>query len=75
MPKGIVKFFNTEKKFGFIKSDECKDDIFVHEIEVEKPPLLDDQHVEFDVVYGVHGPRAKNVKVIQEIEMEIEDVN
>ena len=73
MPIGIVKFFNSEKKFGFIKSSECKEDIFVHEREVINPPLIEDQHVEFELVYGAQGPKAKNVKVVQIVENPITD--
>ena len=50
MPRGTVKFFNGEKKFGFIQSDECENDIFVHEKDVLTPPILESQHVEFEIV-------------------------
>ena len=65
MPRGIVKFFNGEKKFGFIQSDESENDIFVHERDVLTPPILESQHVEFEIVFGSQGPKAKNVKVVQ----------
>ncbi len=64
MARGTVKFFDGTRKFGFITSSECDQDIFVHQNEVDRPPLIEDQHVEFDIQYGSHGPKAKNVRVV-----------
>ena len=64
MKTGTVKFFNTEKGFGFIKDDETQKDVFVH-----KTGLIDMIHendkVEFDVKEGRKGPNAVDVKVVQ----------
>lgn len=61
MKTGTVKFFNTEKGFGFIKSDESKEDIFVH-----KSGLIDrineDDRVEFIVEKGQKGLNAVDVR-------------
>lgn len=60
MKTGIVKFFNTEKGFGFIKDDETGEDIFVH-----KTGLIDnireDDQVSFEVEEGRKGLNAVNV--------------
>lgn len=61
MKNGVVKFFNTEKGFGFITDDETKQDVFVH-----KTGLVDnvreDDHVEYEVEQGQKGPIAVNVR-------------
>ena len=64
MASGIVKWFSSIKKFGFIATTECTRDVFVHEMDVENPPLIEDQHVEFEIHVGLTGPQAKNVKVV-----------
>lgn len=60
MKTGIVKFFNDEKGFGFIKDDETKEDIFVH-----KTGLIDniseDDHVSYETEQGRKGLNAVNV--------------
>lgn len=60
MKTGTVKFFNTEKGFGFIKDDESGQDIFVH-----KTGLVDnireDDKVSFEVEEGRKGLNAVNV--------------
>ncbi|MFA5880934.1 MAG: cold shock domain-containing protein [Eubacteriales bacterium] len=61
--QGKVKWFNAEKGFGFIESNEGGD-VFVHfsAIQSEGFKTLDEgQEVEFDVVEGNRGPQAANV--------------
>ena len=63
MSKGIVKWFNNQKGYGFI-SDESGKDVFVHYsgLNMEGFKSLDEgQEVEFDVVNGEKGPQAVNV--------------
>ena len=67
MTKGTVKWFNSQKGFGFITDETCKD-VFVHysglNMEGYKN-LEENQKVEFDVVDGEKGPQATNVTVIK----------
>lgn len=67
MTKGTVKWFNSQKGFGFI-TDENGKDVFVHysglKMEGYKN-LEENQKVEFDVVDGEKGPQATNVTVIK----------
>jgi CspA family cold shock protein len=61
--RGNVKWFNSEKGFGFIQL-EGGDDVFVHfsAIEGEGFKSLDEgQEVEFNVVDGARGPQAEKV--------------
>ncbi len=60
---GTVKWFNSEKGYGFITSEDGLD-IFVHysAIQGEGYKTLDEgQQVEFEVVEGDRGPQAANV--------------
>lgn len=61
--QGKVKWFNAEKGYGFIES-ENGGDVFVHfsAIQTDGYKSLDEgQEVEFDVVEGARGPQAANV--------------
>jgi cold shock protein len=63
---GTVKFFNTEKGFGFI-SRESGDDVFVHYSNIAGSGyknLEEGQKVEFDVAPGRKGDQAENVRVV-----------
>jgi cold shock protein len=64
MENGKVKWFNSEKGFGFIER-ENGDDVFVHfsAIEGEGYKSLDEgQEVTFDIEDGQRGPQATNVR-------------
>lgn len=63
MNTGIVKWFNSEKGYGFI-SREDGDDIFVHFSAIQGDgykSLEEGQKVSFDVVQGNKGEQAANV--------------
>lgn len=66
MPTGTVKFFNTEKGYGFVSRPDG-DDLFVHYSNVQGSgfrTLEAGQQVEFDIAPGRKGDEARNVKVI-----------
>ncbi|MCB0706445.1 MAG: cold shock domain-containing protein [Saprospiraceae bacterium] len=60
MRKGIVKFFNDEKGYGFIIDIETEESIFVHANNVDGQ-LREGDKVTFEVEMGPKGPNAINV--------------
>ncbi|MBS1638340.1 MAG: cold shock domain-containing protein [Bacteroidetes bacterium] len=62
MKKGVVKFFNTTKGFGFIKVDGSGEEIFVH-VSGLKDQIKENDVVVFDVQEGKKGLNAVNVKL------------
>ncbi|AHG03339.1 cold-shock protein [Halobacterium sp. DL1] len=61
MATGTVDFFNDQKGYGFIETDETDDDVFFHMEDVGGPDLEEGQEVEFDMEDAEKGPRATNV--------------
>lgn len=61
MKTGTVKFFNETKGFGFIKSNETGQDIFVH-VSGLKEEIRQDDEVVFEVQEGRKGLNAVNVR-------------
>ncbi len=61
MPIGTVKFFNTDKGYGFIQPDDGGKDSFVHISAVQAAGMhsLDkDQRVSYDVEQGRNGKES-----------------
>lgn len=67
MAQGTVKWFNSEKGFGFIAVDEGGNDVFVHYSEIQGSgfrTLEENQRVEFEIVQGQKGLQASGVRAI-----------
>jgi CspA family cold shock protein len=63
MAKGVVKWFNDSKGFGFIEQENGAD-VFVHFSSIQGDgfkSLAEGQAVSFDVVQGAKGLQAANV--------------
>ncbi|TCT19968.1 putative cold-shock DNA-binding protein [Melghiribacillus thermohalophilus] len=64
MNTGKVKWFNSEKGYGFIEV-EGGDDVFVHFSAIQSDgfkTLEEGEAVQFDIVEGNRGPQAANVQ-------------
>jgi len=68
MATGTVKFFNTQKGYGFISNDGGGPDVFVHVSAVERaglPGLREGQLVSFETEIGKNGKSAAtNLKLV-----------
>ncbi|REK87939.1 cold-shock protein [Streptomyces inhibens] len=66
MAQGTVKWFNSEKGYGFIAVDEGQD-VYVHYSAIDMDgfkALEEGQRVEFEVAQGQKGPQADRVRSI-----------
>lgn len=64
MASGVVKWFNSEKGFGFIAQDGGGPDVFAHYSNISGNgyrELVEGEHVTFDVTQGQKGPQAENI--------------
>lgn len=64
MSTGIVKWFNSEKGYGFIAPDDGGPDLFAHFSAIVgsgRRDLVEGEAVEFEVVPGQKGPQAGNI--------------
>ena len=66
MPTGTVKFFNTQKGFGFIQPADGSKDVFVHISAVERAGLSslnEGQKVSFEIVTERGKQAAGNISL------------
>jgi cold shock CspA family protein len=59
--RGVVKFFNESKGYGFIIDQHTQESVFVHIRQLQEP-IKERDKVVFEVEQGQKGPSAVNVK-------------
>jgi cold shock protein len=67
MAQGTVKWFNSDKGYGFIAQDDGQADVFVHYSEISGSGfrnLEEGQRVEFEIGQGNKGPQATAVRAV-----------
>jgi len=67
MTIGTVKFFNSDKGFGFVAPEDGGKDVFVHATAVEAAgmrSLSEGQRISFDTQPDAKGLKAVNLKAV-----------
>ena len=67
MVNGTVKWFNTNKGYGFIVPDDGSKDVFIHISAVEKSglkTLLENQKITFEINQDKGRSSASNIKIV-----------
>ena len=67
MVNGTVKWFNTNKGYGFIEPDDGGKDVFIHISAVEKSglkTLLENQKLTFEINQDKGRSSAANIKIV-----------
>ena len=71
MPQGTVRWFDTERGFGFLALGDDAEDLFVHASEIVgqdgTTSLREGQTVEFEIGEGDRGPQARQVRVTGDV--------
>jgi cold shock protein len=66
--RGMVKWFDEAKGYGFITPDSGHKDIFFHRSNIDMLERTVDkgERVEFELGEGRQGPEARSVRALQE---------
>lgn len=67
MATGTVKWFNSEKGYGFITQDGGGPDVFAHFSAIQATgyrTLEENQRVEFEITQGPKGPQADQIRTV-----------
>ncbi len=67
MTTGVVKWFSSEKGYGFITPDDGSDDVFAHFSNIDSNgyrTLEEGQKVEFEITQGPKGLQAEHIHAL-----------
>ncbi|MCL6422430.1 cold shock domain-containing protein [Brachybacterium sp. JHP9] len=67
MPRGKVKFYDSEKGFGFVLDDETGESVYVHASTLpdDVPALRPGQKVDFDIADSRRGPQVLSLRLLE----------
>ena len=67
MKRGVVKFYSTDSKYGFIKPDDGSKDVFFHENDLKKSGIEEiqkNQKIEYELNVKGQKTFASKVKIL-----------